>query len=219
MPGADYEAKAKGLLRAEMTRRNLTYQQLVDKLKEGFKVVSGWREKRIDFFQRLAPSIVANKLISLASGITVHDTGCTLKAYKSEVIKNVYVPKGFNNRFSPVVFNIVNKEFAEVRVPDRIRKFGKSHYGLERIFIVFNDLLVIPFVRQRFNTPLALINQRVLSAMIFLGLLFVGTIFIKWFWLTAVSFLFMMALLSVRLNIKKFIECEHNPKFVIKEFI
>lgn len=192
---------------------------LVDKLKEGFKVVSGWREKRIDFFARLAPSLVANKLISLVSGITVHDTGCTLKAYRSEVIKNVYVPKGFNNRFSPVIFNIVNKEFAEVRVPDRIRKFGQSHYGLERIFIVSNDLLVIPFIRQRFNTPLALISKVVLASIVFMGLLFISAVFIKWFWLTVVSFLFIMALLSVRSNIKKFIECEYNPKFTIKEFI
>ena len=115
---------------------------LVEKLKEGFKVVSGWREKRIDFLARLLPSIIANKLISWMSGITVHDTGCTLKAYRSNVIKDIYVPKGFNNRFSPVVFNIVNKEFAEVRVPDRIRKFGKSHYGLERVFIVFNDCII-----------------------------------------------------------------------------
>ena len=81
---------------------------LVDKLNEGFKIVSGWRGKRIDFFARLIPSIIANKLISLVSGIIVHDTGCTLKAYKSNIIKNVYVPKGFNNRFSPVIFNIEN---------------------------------------------------------------------------------------------------------------
>jgi len=192
---------------------------LVDKLKEGFKVVSGWREKRVDFFQRLAPSVVANRLISLVSGITVHDTGCTLKAYRAEVIKNVYVPKGFNNRFSPVVFNIVNREFAEVRVPDRIRKFGKSHYGLERIFIVLNDLLAIPFVRQRFNTPLARIHDNILFSIVFLALLSVGTVFTNWFWLTALSLLFIMALLSVRLNIKKFIECEHNPRFIIREFI
>lgn len=192
---------------------------LVNKLKEGFKVVSGWREHRIGFFARLVPSIVANKLISLMSGITVHDTGCTLKVYRSDIIKDVYVPKGFNNRFSPVVFNIINKEFAEVRVSDRIRKFGVSHYGLERIFIVFNDLLAIPFIRRRFDTPLADINKRILYVILCLALLFIGTIFIKWFGLAVIFVILMMILLSVRWNVKRFIECEHNPKFIIKEFI
>lgn len=192
---------------------------LVDKLKEGFKVVSGWREKRIDFFARLMPSIIANKLISLASGISVHDTGCTLKAYKSDVIKDVYVPKGFNNRFSPVVFNIVNQEFAEVRVPDRKRRFGRSHYGLERMFVVFNDLLVIPFVRHRFSTPLNDISKKTLYATLSLGLMLMGAVFFKWFWSAVVVSILIMATFSVRWNIKRFIECEHNPKFIIKEFI
>lgn len=192
---------------------------LVEKLKEGFKVVSGWREKRAGFFARLLPSIVANKLISLVSGITVHDTGCTLKAYKSNVIKNVYVPKGFNNRFSPVIFNIVNKDFAEVRVPDRVRKFGKSHYGLERIFIVFNDLLVIPFIRRRFTAPLTDINTGVLYVILSLGILIVGALIVQWFWLIAPLLIVLMVFISIRRNIKKFIECERNPKFVIKEFV
>ncbi|MDO8620908.1 MAG: glycosyltransferase family 2 protein [Candidatus Levybacteria bacterium] len=192
---------------------------LVNKLKEGFKVVSGWREHRIGFFARLAPSFVANKFISLVSGIKVHDTGCTLKAYRSEIIKDVYVPKGFNNRFSPAVFNIANKDFAEVRVPDRIRKFGVSHYGLERIFIVFNDLLAIPFIRRRFNTPLADINRRVLYAILFLELLLVSAVLIKGFLFAVVFLVLIMASFSIRRNIKRFIECEHNPKFIIKEFI
>ena len=192
---------------------------LINKLKEGFKVVSGWREKRIGFFARLLPSIVANKLISLVSGITVHDTGCTLKAYRAEVIKNIYVPRGFNNRFSPVVFNIMDKDFAEVRVSDRKRKFGKSHYGLERIFIVFNDLLVIPLVRRRFRLPLVNISQQVSYLMIFLIPLFIGLIFIKWFWLATASLILLLVLLSVKLNLEKFIECERRPKFTIKEFV
>lgn len=192
---------------------------LVDKLKEGFKVVSGWREKRIGFFARLLPSVVANKLISLVSGINVHDTGCTLKAYRVEVIKDNYVPKGFNNRFSPVVFNIENKDFAEVRVPDRERKFGKSHYGLERIFIVFNDLLVVPFIRRRFRIPLAIIRRRVSLMMAFLGVVFIILVFSQRFWLAVASLILLAILWSIKANLKKFIDCEHQPKFVFKEFV
>lgn len=191
---------------------------LVDRINDGFKAVSGWREKRIGVVDRVMPSMVANKLISLISGFSIHDTGCTLKAYRADVIKNHYTPKGFNNRFSPVIYNIDPKDFTEVRIPDRVRKFGKSHYGLERIFIVLNDLLVIPFIRSRFRTPLTNINNKILYVILSLWLLLIGTIFIKWFWLTVLFLVLIMALLSVRWNIKRFIECEHNPKFIIKEF-
>jgi glycosyltransferase involved in cell wall biosynthesis len=139
---------------------------LLERLSNGYRVVSGRRNGRVGSqWSRLVPSQIANTLIRLVSGVGVHDCGCGLKAYRREVVENKFVPKGFMNRFSPVALGIRPEEFCEVAVVDRPRRYGESHYGLNRVFIVLRDLLVIWFavrgpakwlVRFRWSTGLSL---------------------------------------------------------------
>lgn len=120
--------------------------QMVEKIKEGYKAVTGWRKKRREkFFTRILPSILANRTISLITGVNAHDNGCGLKAYKAELVRGVIVPHGFH-RFLPAVLGVKSKEVAEVRVADRRRTYGRSHYGLSRTKEVIRDLLTIQFV-------------------------------------------------------------------------
>jgi glycosyltransferase involved in cell wall biosynthesis len=119
---------------------------LLEKLAKGYRVVSGRRRERVEnVWSRLLPSKIANALIRFVSGIAVHDCGCGLKAYRREVLENKFVPDGFMNRFSPAALGIRRHEFAEVEVIDRPRISGQSHYGLNRVFFVLRDLLVLPF--------------------------------------------------------------------------
>ena len=121
--------------------------EMVRILKEGnYKVVSGWRMKRKEpLITRQIPSWIANRIIGLITGVRVHDNGCSLKAYRAEVVKRVQIPHGFH-RFIPAVFGVKNHEVTEIRVVDRPRRFGKSHYGLKRTFEVLRELLTIRFV-------------------------------------------------------------------------
>jgi len=120
--------------------------RLVQKIKEGYKAVTGWRKKRKEkYLTRTFPSLIANKIISFISGVNSHDNGCGLKAYKAEVVRGFILPHGFH-RFLPAVLGVKNNEVAEVVVNDRKRTYGQSHYGLSRIKEVVRDLLTIQFV-------------------------------------------------------------------------
>ncbi len=126
--------------------------EMVQKLREGgYKVVSGWRMKRKEpFLTRRIPSWIANRIIGLVTGVRVHDNGCSLKVYRAEVVKRVQIPHGFH-RFIPAVFGVKNHEVAEVRIIDRPRRFGRSHYGLKRTFEVLRELLTIRLVTRNLN--------------------------------------------------------------------
>lgn len=118
---------------------------LVEKLYEGYDVVSGWRKDRKDrSFSRVLPSRCANWLISRVSGVSLHDYGCSLKAYRREVIENVRL-YGEMHRFIPIYARMNGGRVTEVVVNHRARTAGRSKYGLERIFKVVLDLLVVKF--------------------------------------------------------------------------
>ncbi len=122
--------------------------QLLAKLREGYQVVSGRRLKRKEpFLTRVLPSLVANHLIGFVTGVWVKDNGCSLKAYRAEVVRRVQIPHGFH-RFIPAVFGVRNEEVAEIPVVDRPRRFGRSHYGLTRTFEVLRELLTFPFLQR-----------------------------------------------------------------------
>jgi glycosyltransferase involved in cell wall biosynthesis len=121
-------------------------KDLVEKLEEGYKVVTGYRIKRKEpFLTRILPSRIANWLISVVTGLKVRDNGCSLKAYLSSIPKKFQIPHGFH-RFIPAVFGVKNEEVFEIPVIDRPRLYGKTHYGLKRTFEVIRELLTIPFV-------------------------------------------------------------------------
>jgi glycosyltransferase involved in cell wall biosynthesis len=124
--------------------------KLLEKMK-GHDVVSGWRKKRQDkFISRRLPSMLANGLISRVTGVHLHDYGCTLKAYRKEVIKNVRL-YGEMHRFIPAIASWVGASITEVETNHHPRKFGKSKYGISRTIRVVLDLITVKFL-QSFST-------------------------------------------------------------------
>jgi dolichol-phosphate mannosyltransferase len=127
---------------------------LLAKLDEGFDVVSGWRKDRQDAaIRRNFVSRVANRIISKISGVKLHDYGCTLKAYRADVVKGVRL-YGEMHRFIPIYASWQGAKVTELPVRHHARKFGKSKYGLNRIFKVVLDLMVVKFLDRYFVKPI-----------------------------------------------------------------
>jgi glycosyltransferase involved in cell wall biosynthesis len=127
--------------------------KLLARLDEGYDAVSGRRaQRKEDFARRVLPSLVANRLIVLATGVPAYDCGCGLKAYRRKLLQNVQLPRGFN-RFLPAILGVDPKRVAEITTQDRPRGSGTSNYGLSRVFIVFRDLPSLPLLT-RWAPPL-----------------------------------------------------------------
>jgi dolichol-phosphate mannosyltransferase len=127
--------------------------RLLDKLSEGYDVVSGWRTDRNDRFSRRLPSVVANRLISSLLGVPLHDYGCTLKAYRREVVEDVRL-YGEMHRFIPIYAAWEGARVTELPVTHHPRLHGKSKYGLGRISRVFLDLVILYFIDRAFDRPM-----------------------------------------------------------------
>jgi glycosyltransferase involved in cell wall biosynthesis len=127
---------------------------LVDKVAEGFDIVNGWRRDRRDkWLTRRVPSFFGNKLISWITGVKLHDYGCTLRGFRSEVVKNLKL-YGEMHRYIPAIASRMGIRSAEVVVNHRSRRFGKSKYGLSRTFRVVLDLISIKFLLAYSHRPL-----------------------------------------------------------------
>ena len=126
----------------------------LEKLDEGYDVVSGWRKERIDnlVFRRI-PSRCANWLMAKLSGVDIHDFGTTFKAYRREVIQNIPL-YGEMHRFIPALASWYGASICEIPIRNANRERGKSHYGLGRTFSVFFDLLTIRFLLKNMTRPL-----------------------------------------------------------------
>ena len=130
--------------------------RMLAKLDEGFDVCSGWRKDRQDnAMQRNIPSILANNLISAVSGVRLHDFGCSLKAYRAEVIKGVRL-YGEMHRFLPIYAKWHGARIAEIPVNHHARTTGHSKYGLERVLKVLMDLLTVKFLDKYMLKPMYL---------------------------------------------------------------
>jgi glycosyltransferase involved in cell wall biosynthesis len=128
--------------------------KLLAKLDEGYDVCSGWRKDRQDnAIQRNLPSIMANRLISFVSGVELHDFGCSLKAYRADVIKSVRL-YGEMHRFLPVYAHWHGAKITEVTVNHFARTSGQSKYGLERVLKVLCDLVVVKFLDSYAEKPM-----------------------------------------------------------------
>ena len=128
--------------------------RLLHKLAEGYDVVSGWRRNRIGgMLTRKLPSLIANWLISKMSGVHLHDYGCTLKAYKKDVVKDVKL-YGEMHRFIPIYASWQGGKVAEIPVNDLPRTHGRSKYGLERVVKVILDLMVVKFLASYADKPI-----------------------------------------------------------------
>ena len=133
--------------------------RLIKKIDEGYDVVSGWRKERLDKkFTRVLPSKIANSLISKISGIHLHDYGCTLKAYRKEVLSDIKL-YGEMHRFIPIYASWEGAKVTEIPVRHHARIAGQTKYGLSRIPRVILDLLVIRFFDKSLDRPIHLFGQ------------------------------------------------------------
>ena len=127
---------------------------LIKKMREGYDIVSGWREKRQDpFISRRLPSSIANRIISWVTKVNLHDYGCTLKAFKKEVAKNIRL-YGEMHRFIPAIASWMGVTIAEIPVNHRSRKFGRSKYGISRTVRVLLDLITVKFLLTYSTRPI-----------------------------------------------------------------
>ena len=126
----------------------------LEKLEEGYDVVSGWRKERVDsLIMRRIPSRCANWLMARLSGVDIHDFGTTFKAYRREVIQNIPL-YGEMHRFIPALAAWYGASICEIPIRNVNRERGKSHYGIGRTFSVFFDLLTIRFLLKYMSRPL-----------------------------------------------------------------
>ncbi|MEA3467373.1 MAG: glycosyltransferase family 2 protein [Thermodesulfobacteriota bacterium] len=127
---------------------------LLEKIEEGVDMVTGWRFNRQDpFLSRKLPSKIANKIISYATGVYLHDYGCTLKAFRNDVIKNIKL-YGEMHRFVPAIASAMGVSIAEVKVNHRARRFGTSKYGISRTLRVILDLITVKFLLNYATRPI-----------------------------------------------------------------
>ncbi len=128
--------------------------RLLDKLDEGFDVVSGWRKNRQDkLITRKIPSMIANRLISWIGGVPLHDYGCSLKAYRREALQDVRL-YGEMHRFIPIYASWAGARVSEIPVEHHARTMGKSKYGLSRTLKVVFDLMTIKFMASYQTKPI-----------------------------------------------------------------
>lgn len=128
--------------------------RIVNRLREGYDLVSGWRHQRQDKeLSRKLPSKLANRLIGKVTGVRLHDYGCSLKAYRRELVEdmNLY---GELHRFLPALASIEGARIDEIKVSHRARQFGQSKYGIDRTFRVLMDLLTIWFLQRFLTQPM-----------------------------------------------------------------
>ena len=154
--------------------------RLLDKLAEGFDVVSGWRAAREDnALTRRLPSVIANWLISHLLHVPLHDYGCTLKAYRREVLEDVRL-YGEMHRFIPVYATWEGARVTEIVVTHHPRRSGKSKYGMGRIARVLLDLLIVYFIDRAFDRPIQFFGKLALG---FFGIAlatFAGAVVLKY---------------------------------------
>ena len=207
---------------------------LLQKIEDGYDVVSGWRKDRKDpFFRRRFPSIIANKIISWIGGVHLHDYGCTLKAYRRDILKNIRL-YGEMHRFIPIYAQWIGARVSEIPVHHFSRGSGTSKYGMSRVFKVILDLMVVKFLLSYSQKPIYVFGGMGLL-MILGGFLSGGyAIYLKLF--KEVSFiltplpllsvlLFMLGFLSILMGFlaeiltRTYYESQGKPTYQIKETI
>ena len=213
---------------------------LLEKMDEGYDVVSGWRKDRKDpFINRRLPSILANGLISHITEVPLHDYGCTLKAYRHDIVSNLNL-YGDMHRFIPALASWVGGTIAEIPVNHHPRQFGTSKYGISRTLKVILDLMTVKFLLRYSTHPiqifgkiglyfgipgLLMIASVILGHLSFLcfGTEFAATLIKRPFWIITpfMLILFCMQFISMGLlaevQIRTYHEAQDKPTYIIKE--
>jgi glycosyltransferase involved in cell wall biosynthesis len=154
-------------------------KMLLEKIDEGYDVVSGWRKKRKDkMLSRRLPSIIANKLISKVTGINLHDLGCSLKAYRGSILRQVNL-YGEMHRFIPVHASWIGAKITEVPVNHFSRQFGQSKYGIKRTFKVILDLITVKFMGTYSTNPIYIFGGTGFILLAFAALSFLEVVVVK----------------------------------------
>jgi len=203
---------------------------MVTKLEEGYDVVSGWRKDRQDsFLTRTLPSRIANGLISWVTGVKLHDYGCTLKAYRREVITG-YRLYGEMHRFIPVYAHAMGARIVEIPVRHHPRRWGKAKYGLERTSKVILDLVTVKFLSAYSGKPSYLFGGIggffILISAILMGFLAVRRIAVGTEVLSSPFFLVAIVMLSfgfqsvlmgliAELLARTYHESQHKPTYTV----
>ena len=206
--------------------------KLIEKINEGYDVVSGWRKIRSDKkLTRILPSKIANMIISKISGIHLHDYGCTLKAYRKEILEDIKL-YGEMHRFIPIYASWEGAKVTEIPVNHHPRIAGKTKYGLSRIPRVILDLLVIRFFDKSLDRPIHLFGQFGLLMFLIAFLLFFMALFLKIFMKISfiltplpllVVFFSMSGLLCIFLGLvaeiqsRIYFESKNRPSYLIKK--
>jgi glycosyltransferase involved in cell wall biosynthesis len=163
-------------------------RHFLDKMNEGYDIVVGWRFDRQDkLVTRRIPSMIANRLIGSVTGVPIKDNGCSLKAFRADLIKKIPLYSEMH-RFIPAMASIAGPKIAEIRVRHHARQFGQSKYGLSRIYKVLFDLMVIKSVTAFASRPLLWFG------LLSLPMLVAGTIALGY---TAYSTAFSLAPISI----------------------
>jgi glycosyltransferase involved in cell wall biosynthesis len=166
------------LLDVDMQNDPADIPLLLEKLDEGYDLVSGWRKDRKDnLFTRTIPSNMANGLISWVTGVHLHDYGCTLKAYRREALEGFRL-YGEMHRFIPVFAHSIGAKITELPVRHHPRKFGKAKYGLERTVKVILDLFTVKFLLDYSHKPMRLFGGTGVG-LIGVSILLLGYLFIR----------------------------------------
>jgi glycosyltransferase involved in cell wall biosynthesis len=216
---------------------------LMEKIDEGADVVSGWRKDRKDtFINRRLPSMIANSLISKITGVHLHDYGCTLKAYRREVVDRLHL-YGEMHRFIPALASWIGAEVIEVPVNHRARQFGTTKYGIGRTFRVILDLMTVKFLLRYSTHPIQMFGKVGaffgLPGFVILGTLILGNFMYLFsqnplasylvelskrpMWVVAPFMLILFCLqfismgLLAEIQIRTYHESQDKPIYVIKE--
>ena len=208
--------------------------RLLEKIDEGYDVVSGWRVKRKDAaLSRKLPSMIANRMIGWATGVRLHDYGCTLKAYRRDVMSHFQL-YGEMHRFIPAHASWAGARITELPVEHHPRIYGRSKYNLTRTFKVLLDLLVVKFLGSYSTKPIyvfgglglvAMLLSFIVGCIVLINKIFYGMYIVEspLFLLTVMLFmvsvqLFLMGLLA-EIGVRTYHESQRKPTYVVRQVL
>lgn len=221
-------------LDADLQNDPADISKLLAKIDQGYDVVSGWRKNRQDsFLNRRLPSQVANYLISVITGVKLHDYGCTLKAYKAEFLKETRF-YGEMHRFMPAYAAWHGAKITEIVVNHHLRRYGQTKYGISRVWRVILDLLVVKFLTEYSTKPMHFFGKfgywslfgGLAAGLIALGLKYLGGVYfistplpLLTVFLIIVGVQFVLMGLLAEILSRTYYESQNKPIYSIKDKI